>query len=137
EETTRDHGDLDVAVLLPQLEAVRAGLAEVGYGTVLRDWLAGPPGSDPAARGGAGGARRGRLRPRAAGLAADLAGPGRPGGTRDRPAHPAPGRRRWRGPGPARREELPLPAAGARHDRRPAGPLHGRRHPGPSSHGLP
>ena len=39
EETTRDHGDLDVAVLLPQLEAVRAVLAEAGYGTVLRDWL--------------------------------------------------------------------------------------------------
>ena len=39
EEITRDHGDLDVAVLLPQLEAVRSVLAEAGYGTVLRDWL--------------------------------------------------------------------------------------------------
>jgi lincosamide nucleotidyltransferase A/C/D/E len=38
-ETTRDHGDLDVAVLLPQLEEVRSVLAEAGYGTVLRDWL--------------------------------------------------------------------------------------------------
>ena len=38
-ETTRDHGDLDLAVLLPQLGAVRSALAEAGYGTVLRDWL--------------------------------------------------------------------------------------------------
>ena len=32
-------GDLDLAVLLPQLEAVRSVLAEAGYGSVLRDWL--------------------------------------------------------------------------------------------------
>jgi lincosamide nucleotidyltransferase A/C/D/E len=38
-ETTRDHDDLDLAVLLPQLEAVRSVLAEDGYGIVLRDWL--------------------------------------------------------------------------------------------------
>src|SRR4029453_9320474 len=39
EETTRDYDDLDMAVLLPQLEAVRAVLAEAGYGPVLRAWL--------------------------------------------------------------------------------------------------
>ncbi len=38
-ETTRDHADLDLVLLTPQLAAVRSLLAEAGYGTVLRNWL--------------------------------------------------------------------------------------------------
>jgi lincosamide nucleotidyltransferase A/C/D/E len=38
-ETTRDHADLDLVVLAPQLAAVRSLLEEAGYGTVLRNWL--------------------------------------------------------------------------------------------------
>jgi lincosamide nucleotidyltransferase A/C/D/E len=38
-ETTRVHADLDLVVLAPELGAVRSLLGEVGYRTVLRDWL--------------------------------------------------------------------------------------------------
>lgn len=38
-ETTRGHADLDLVVLAPELGAVRSLLGEVGYRTVLRDWL--------------------------------------------------------------------------------------------------
>src|SRR4029453_11657416 len=38
-ETTREHADLDLVVLAPELGAVRSLLGEVGYRTVLRDWL--------------------------------------------------------------------------------------------------
>lgn len=38
-ETTRDHADLDLVVLAPELGAVRSLLGEVGHRTVLRDWL--------------------------------------------------------------------------------------------------
>ena len=45
-ETTRDHGDLDLAVLLPQLGAVRSALAEAGsfhYPPPVRGTIAGRP----------------------------------------------------------------------------------------------
>jgi lincosamide nucleotidyltransferase A/C/D/E len=38
-ETTREHADLDLVVLAPELGAVRSLLGELGYRTVLRDWL--------------------------------------------------------------------------------------------------
>lgn len=38
-ETTREHADLDLVVLAPELAAVRSLLAQAGYRTVLRDWL--------------------------------------------------------------------------------------------------
>jgi len=37
--TTREHSDLDLVVLMPELDVVRAALADIGFGTVLRDWL--------------------------------------------------------------------------------------------------
>jgi lincosamide nucleotidyltransferase A/C/D/E len=39
EETTRDHADLDLVVLAPQLTAVCSVLTDAGYATVLRDLL--------------------------------------------------------------------------------------------------
>jgi lincosamide nucleotidyltransferase A/C/D/E len=38
-ETTREHADLDLVVLAPELAAVRSLLAEAGYRAVLRNWL--------------------------------------------------------------------------------------------------
>jgi lincosamide nucleotidyltransferase A/C/D/E len=38
-ETTREHADLDLVVAAPELGAIRSLLGEVGYRTVLRDWL--------------------------------------------------------------------------------------------------
>jgi lincosamide nucleotidyltransferase A/C/D/E len=38
-ETTREHADLDLVVLTPELAAVRSLLAEAGYWAVLRNWL--------------------------------------------------------------------------------------------------
>jgi lincosamide nucleotidyltransferase A/C/D/E len=38
-ETTREHADLDLVVLLNQLDLVREALARAGFTTVLRDWL--------------------------------------------------------------------------------------------------
>lgn len=38
-ETTREHSDLDLVVLLPEVTAVRTVLCGLGYHTVLRDWL--------------------------------------------------------------------------------------------------
>jgi lincosamide nucleotidyltransferase A/C/D/E len=38
-EATREHADLDLVVLRPQLAAVRSVLTEAGYVTVLRDLL--------------------------------------------------------------------------------------------------
>ncbi|MGW3041028.1 nucleotidyltransferase domain-containing protein [Kitasatospora sp. NPDC001159] len=38
-ETTREHADLDLVVLLDQLDEVRQVLARAGFATVLRDWL--------------------------------------------------------------------------------------------------
>lgn len=37
--TTREHTDLDLVVLMPELDAARAVLADIGFRTVLRDWL--------------------------------------------------------------------------------------------------
>ncbi|WP_229669803.1 nucleotidyltransferase domain-containing protein [Microlunatus endophyticus] len=37
--TTREHSDLDLVVLMPELSSVRATLSDIGFGIVLRDWL--------------------------------------------------------------------------------------------------
>lgn len=36
---TREHSDLDLVVLTPELGSVRAALSDIGFGSVLRDWL--------------------------------------------------------------------------------------------------
>jgi lincosamide nucleotidyltransferase A/C/D/E len=38
-ETTREHSDLDLVVLLDEIEVVRATLWHAGYAAILRDWL--------------------------------------------------------------------------------------------------
>jgi len=38
-ETTREHSDLDLVVLLDQVELVRETLVQAGFANVLRDWL--------------------------------------------------------------------------------------------------
>ncbi|WBO61495.1 nucleotidyltransferase domain-containing protein [Streptomyces camelliae] len=39
QQATRQHSDLDLVVLLPEISAVRSALADSGYRVVLRDWL--------------------------------------------------------------------------------------------------
>lgn len=39
QQATRQHSDLDLVVLLPEIAAVRSVLADSGYRVVLRDWL--------------------------------------------------------------------------------------------------
>jgi lincosamide nucleotidyltransferase A/C/D/E len=78
-EATREHADLDLVVLGPQLAAVRSVLTEAGYASVLRDLL---PASVAVADG--------------QGHQVDL-----------HPVTPTP--RRWRRPGPGGWWELPLP----------------------------
>jgi len=38
-ETTRDHSDLDLVMLLDEIDLVRATLHQAGFSEVLRDWL--------------------------------------------------------------------------------------------------
>ncbi|GAA1878479.1 nucleotidyltransferase domain-containing protein [Streptantibioticus ferralitis] len=38
-ETTREHSDLDLVVLLDQVDPVRTTLEQSGSGRLLRDWL--------------------------------------------------------------------------------------------------
>ncbi|WP_218825778.1 nucleotidyltransferase domain-containing protein [Streptosporangium subroseum] len=38
-QATREHSDLDLVILLPQVEAVRMVLGRLGYDRLLRDWL--------------------------------------------------------------------------------------------------
>jgi lincosamide nucleotidyltransferase A/C/D/E len=106
-EMTREHADLDLVVLTPELAAVRSLLAEAGYRAVLRNWL---PTSIALADG--------------QGREVDLhpVNPTADGG----------GDQAQLGGGSF---HYPPPTSGG--DRRPPGRLRGRRHPGPLPPRLP